>query len=181
VTLAVYTYFASALFGRQYLDTDKGIEMNNVDFVVPVFTILQYLFYVGWLKVAEALINPFGEDDDDFDVNWMVDRNLQVSYMMIDDVGQFPPKATRDIHWGLPIPDELPYTVASLPFRGSVPDSSATRMEVSTEGQQTISSSDLPDKVVIFTFYSSLPIRKFYNIKSLLLWVNKFPPFFLTH
>jgi hypothetical protein len=148
VTLALYAYFASALFGSQYLDSDK-----DVDFVVPVFTILQYLFYVGWLKVAEALINPFGEDDDDFDVNYLVDRNLQVCYMMIDDVGQFPPKATRDIHWGLPIPDELPYTVASLPFRGSVPDSSATRMEVSTEGQQTILSSDLPDKVVIFTFY----------------------------
>ena len=71
-----------------------GYDENMADFYVPVFTILQYLFYMGWLKVwlglnlichetsfkvAETLLNPFGEDDDNFDTYYLIDRNLQVN------------------------------------------------------------------------------------------------------
>ena len=78
VTLAVYTYFLTTLLGRQFLDPSKNYDGHEVDFYFPIFTSLQFFFYMGWLKVAEVLINPFGEDDDDFDMNWLIDRHLQV-------------------------------------------------------------------------------------------------------
>ena len=46
--------------------------------VVPFFTILEFIAYMGWIKVAETLLNPFGDDDEDFEINYLIDRNLQV-------------------------------------------------------------------------------------------------------
>jgi len=62
-----------------------GYDNHVPDFFVPCFTILEYIFYIGWLKVAETLLNPFGEDDDDFDTYYLIDRNLQVSFIMADE------------------------------------------------------------------------------------------------
>lgn len=33
-------------------------------------TILELFFIMGWVKVAEALLNPLGEDDDDFECKY---------------------------------------------------------------------------------------------------------------
>ena len=48
---------------------------------IPLFTLLQFICFVGWLKVAEVLINPMGEDDEDFDLNYILDRNLKVNFL----------------------------------------------------------------------------------------------------
>ncbi len=29
-------------------------------------------------QVAEQLINPFGDDDEDFELNWLIDRHVKV-------------------------------------------------------------------------------------------------------
>ena len=50
-----------------------------MDLYVPLFTMLQSIFYIGWLKVTETLLNPFGGDDD-FDIayliNWIQFSNM---------------------------------------------------------------------------------------------------------
>ncbi|XP_050530478.1 bestrophin-4-like [Daktulosphaira vitifoliae] len=124
VTLAVYSFFITTVMGRQWLDkppvalanlkqhTDSD-ESKYIDLYFPVFTTLQFFFYMGWLKVAESLINPFGEDDDDFEVNWIVDRNVQVSYLIVDEMHHEHPELIRDQYWDQVFPTELPYTVAA--------------------------------------------------------------------
>ncbi|EJW70722.1 hypothetical protein WUBG_18371, partial [Wuchereria bancrofti] len=44
---------------------------------IPFISMCQFIFYMGWMKVAEVLMNPFGDDDDDLEINWLIDRNLQ--------------------------------------------------------------------------------------------------------
>ncbi|XP_041652655.1 bestrophin-1 isoform X2 [Cheilinus undulatus] len=134
VTVAVYSFFLACLIGRQFLDPTQGYPGHDVDFYLPVFTLLQFFFYVGWLKVAEQLINPFGEDDDDFETNWLVDRNLQVSLLSVDEMYDSIPLVERDMYWNESEP-QPPYTAASAEhrkpsFMGSALDISVPKEEM---------------------------------------------------
>uniref|UniRef100_A0A183CDN9 Bestrophin homolog n=1 Tax=Globodera pallida TaxID=36090 RepID=A0A183CDN9_GLOPA len=94
VFLAVRIYFLLCLLARQYRlhDNEEGGE-NQVDRVVPLMTMLQLIFVMGWLKVAEALLNPLGEDDDDFECNYIIDRNIGIALTMVDECyDQRPPQ-----------------------------------------------------------------------------------------
>ena len=126
VTLAVYSFFLASLLGRQFLDPEKNYPGQSMDLVVPIFTFLQFFFYMGWLKVAEALINPFGEDDDDFESNFLIDRNLQVAYLIVDEMHAEHPELVKDHYWDEGVPDELPYTLAAEETRTDEPWTEST-------------------------------------------------------
>lgn len=113
VTWATHIFFLVCVIGRQYLDPVMNYHDHDIDMYVPFFTLLQFFFYMGWLKVAEQLINPFGEDEDDFETNWLIDRNLQVSYIGVDELHGKLPQMEKDIYWDDAQPD-LPYTQATL-------------------------------------------------------------------
>ncbi|XP_035393786.1 bestrophin-4 [Cygnus atratus] len=112
VTIAVYSFFAFCLIGRQFLEPLEPGQEGDLDMYVPLSTLLQFFFYAGWLKVAEQIINPFGEDDDDFETNKLIDRNLQVSLLSVDDMYQNLPPAAKDKYWNESTA-QPPYTMAT--------------------------------------------------------------------
>uniref|UniRef100_A0A0R3RK64 Bestrophin homolog n=1 Tax=Elaeophora elaphi TaxID=1147741 RepID=A0A0R3RK64_9BILA len=82
--LATYAYFGFCLIGRQYLDPRKKYRDHEVDLMIPIFTIVQFLFFVGWFKVGQDLMRPFGMDDDDFELDYIFERNVGISFAIVD-------------------------------------------------------------------------------------------------
>ena len=76
---------------------------HTPDIYVPFFTIFEFISYMGWIKVAETLLNPFGEDDEDFQLNDLIERHLKVALKIVED-DQQPPKLERDAFWNQPDP-----------------------------------------------------------------------------
>ena len=69
VRFAVWIYFILSLIGSQAQKDEPYIFL-------PIFLILRFIFFVGWLEVAEAIENPFGNDEDDFHICQLVSRHL---------------------------------------------------------------------------------------------------------
>ncbi|KAG8196921.1 hypothetical protein JTE90_027624 [Oedothorax gibbosus] len=99
VTIATYMYSLALLVGRQYLDPAKGYRTHDIDLYIPFFTLLQFFFYMGWLKVAEQILNPYGEDDDDFELNWCLDRTVHIVYLLVDNLQLKHPRVGKDLFW----------------------------------------------------------------------------------
>lgn len=136
VTLVVYLYFIVTAIGKQYIPL-KGDE-DMIDLYFPFFLVIEFVFYMGWLKVAEVLINPYGDDDDDFEVVWMIDRHLQVCYLLVDKIHQEHPQLVKDIHWTETAPNSLPFTVASKEYMQEYPFPSTMNMKIKKSEQDLV-------------------------------------------
>jgi len=71
---------------------------DELQLYYPIFMTMKFLFYFGWLKVAETLFNPFGEDDDDFRLNELIQRHLSVAMNIVDEQVETP-ALEKDIFW----------------------------------------------------------------------------------
>uniref|UniRef100_A0A0M3IKD3 Bestrophin homolog n=1 Tax=Ascaris lumbricoides TaxID=6252 RepID=A0A0M3IKD3_ASCLU len=100
VFLAVYVYFALCLISRQFIITERDApNKSSIDLTLPFMTMMEFLILVGWMKVAEGLLNPFGEDDDDFECNFLLDKNLATALCIVDDASNDAPKLEKDRFW----------------------------------------------------------------------------------
>lgn len=82
MTLAIYTYFLTTIMGRQITFSTPSCPKTDVNaswpgagrgddevavygpqaaYLPPLFPFLEFVFYMGWLKVAESIMNPLGE------------------------------------------------------------------------------------------------------------------------
>ncbi|XP_050442903.1 bestrophin-4 isoform X2 [Adelges cooleyi] len=128
VTLSMYAYFGAQLIGAQMVEppVEWGFkDFKEFDLYVPLLTIVEFCFFLGWLKVAEVLIGPFGEDDDDIELNWLIDRHIKAAYMIVDEMHEEHPELLKDQYWDEVVPKDLPYTVASEHYRREEPKGSA--------------------------------------------------------
>ncbi|XP_024623188.1 LOW QUALITY PROTEIN: bestrophin-2 [Neophocaena asiaeorientalis asiaeorientalis] len=143
VTIAVYSYFLACLIGRQFLDPAQGYKDHDLDLCVPIFTLMQFFFYAGWLKVAEQLINPFGEDDDDFETNFLIDRNFQVSMLAVDEMYDDLAMLEKDLYWDA-AEARAPYTAATAfllqqpSFQGSTFDITLAKEDMQFQRQDGV-------------------------------------------
>ena len=101
VHLAVHFYFAVNLVGRQWIDDGR----EEIDLYVPVFLVFEFLFYFGWLNVAANLYNPFGDDDDDFDLIALLKRHVKVCMSIVEEDDDDIPNV-EDVNFWKPIKGE---------------------------------------------------------------------------
>lgn len=68
------------------------------------------------VQLGEQLINPFGDDDEDFELNWIIDRHIKVSFLGVDELLTNPPPLIKDSYFDMS-DIKIPYTTAAASYK----------------------------------------------------------------
>ena len=74
VTLTIYFYFAAALVAQQNLS-------DETHFVFPVFTMAEFIVYMGAFRVGQTFTNPLGQDENSFEMVAFFNRNMRLAHL----------------------------------------------------------------------------------------------------
>uniref|UniRef100_A0AC35F3S9 Bestrophin homolog n=1 Tax=Panagrolaimus sp. PS1159 TaxID=55785 RepID=A0AC35F3S9_9BILA len=99
VTFCVRLYFFICLFTRQIIKSDDIGLPESPLFWIPLTTIIEFVVYMGWLKVAEDMLHPLGEDSDNLECNYIIDKNLITGLSIVDRGGKPFPPPKKDAFW----------------------------------------------------------------------------------
>ncbi|CAJ0591486.1 unnamed protein product [Cylicocyclus nassatus] len=138
VAIATYGYFVICLIGRQPKLDQNSME-TEIAILFPIFTTFQMLFYLGWLKVGQVLMNPFGEDDDDFELNYVLDRNTFIARMMATEIADQCPSV------GPPMEKFIPHTRASFRIQDVIPKPHLDPNKLTEEEKKLILPEDIKE------------------------------------
>ena len=86
VTLVVYSYFTVALLAQQNLASEPT-------FYIPVFTTMEFVVYIGALRVGQIFTNPLGTDESCFEMVAFFNRNLRLAHLY----GGYGPSSKYDM------------------------------------------------------------------------------------
>ena len=58
--------------------SESALFIPQIGYKLYQFVLFAFFFFLSSQKVAEQLINPFGDDEEDFELNWLLDRDMKV-------------------------------------------------------------------------------------------------------
>ncbi|XP_046653571.1 bestrophin-2-like isoform X2 [Daphnia pulicaria] len=98
VTLAVYSFFFACIMGHQRI-VDPTSPENGItaDLFYGFSLVLKFFFYMGLLKLAEQMICPYGDGDEHFDVDFLLNRHAQVIQLGTDILSDQCPSAFPEL------------------------------------------------------------------------------------
>ena len=128
-----------------------------------MITFLELLLLIGWVKVAEMLLNPFGTDDDDFECNFVIDRNFMTGLEIVDQpyYANSLPGNDADQFWNVknPLPLDQRARKKVDPYIGSVAVADAEG-EMENEDQDSFKTRPIQRKIASIKIHKEHPSKR---------------------